>query len=706
MQQSKQLYEKCWNLRSNINDDEDYAKKLQAFIRQFSNVLNGMRSNEELHQAQLTLNECQQRLNLMRDAFLKTMGTFLQETAAACKCLSVLSKQLIDERLQAFKSRQQKARIGVPFSEKAEQLNALQQEFETVIKQNYELRKYIEWMTEMLHGGSQPEQDYLVNLDRLLLVLEKMYRHLVFSSFIVSDLPETILKTNHNLKLEVHFLAAGVLDNRSQLDRAKVTLKIVTEETARQLMVQMATDEDYQNRLQNVPAAGSICNSSEKMTESVVHYKAKLSSIHLRKQIIRGNGGTAGEAGDEKVAATALKYALLVQIEPPLNFGTRFGEMDIWTLSNLLTVSVHTSQVCPAYATIIWHLAVSPLDWTQTNVEQQTLNVSDMKEMLKRIFTQFTGSPLELNDSALSYVIAKLTRGSFDETITWEQFAVQQLPDGDFSFWTWFFAAMELIKGKLIDFWNGGYLVGFISKSTASTIIEASGRIGRRECILRFSDSILGAISIGFLSDCADDSNQPEALHMQPFTSKDLDRMPLLHRIASCPQLENISHVYPIGSKEEMLNVLERQMQESTKVAQTSQGKSATKRPYIPTRMRLIADIRPSTLREPSSVGGQSTPSELSPPMFNSPALVSNAENQTPPRVQSSFDLNMRTTAVMSEDAIYEEGMAVDEENDVGPDLFSNVGHQYMDPFLQMEFHELVREIDAHTIRQEEFQLY
>jgi hypothetical protein len=58
---------------------------------------------------------------------------------------------------------------------------------------------------------------------------------------------------------------------------------------------------------------------------------------------------------------------------------------------------------------------------------------------------------------------------------------------------------MHLIKTKLLVLWERQHMIGFISRSAASATIER--RRAQPAFLLRFSDSVLGAVSIVFLDD-------------------------------------------------------------------------------------------------------------------------------------------------------------------------------------------------------------
>ena len=115
-----------------------------------------------------------------------------------------------------------------------------------------------------------------------------------------------------------------------------------------------------------------------------------------------------------------------------------------------------------------------------------------------------------------------------------------------FSFWDWFFAVMKMMKSKLMPYWNAGYVTGFISKRDSQTrLCESSNQ----SMLLRFSDSLPGAVSIAFATENRD------VLHLEPMTIADLNHLSLAQRITSCPQFEQIESIYPNLKKSDMIQL-------------------------------------------------------------------------------------------------------------------------------------------------------
>lgn len=85
------------------------------------------------------------------------------------------------------------------------------------------------------------------------------------------------------------------------------------------------------------------------------------------------------------------------------------------------------------------------------------------------------------------------------ETVTWSELCKENLPQRNFTFWAWFHAALKLIEKKethLKELWKEGLITGFIEREAAESLIS---RCTIGTFLLRFSDSITGAITIALL---------------------------------------------------------------------------------------------------------------------------------------------------------------------------------------------------------------
>lgn len=419
---------------------------------------------------------------------------------------------------------------------------------------------------------------------------------LVSQSFVVSVQPEPVLKTQHKFVTEVRLLIGDKLGIRQHMVNTTVTAKIIAEDEAKMLSSTQLHHKD-------IKVVGSISNDFEKMTmDERGHLAAKFNNSKLtriahRKPPPKCNSEL--KICSNTPAATDQKYALLFNISP-FQLGN-LGKFDVWTLSLPLMVTVHGSQDCDAQGAILWHRAFSNVARNPGALDNSVAAWDDLAVVLRHKFALFTGARRMLSDSDLAYLKEKLLNPSMLEQkpITFHRFAKMNLrEDVPFSFWEWFFSIMQLIKQKLLKYWDEGWCLGFISKQRASELMQEQPHC---TFMLRFSDTQTGAVSIGFV--CQDEDQQKVPFHLAPFTIKDLEQLSLAQRIITCPQLRDIRYMFPQIDKEEMLRYFdleERQKQ----VAENNQG-------YIQSEIVMVAKTA-GRMSSSASLLGADSPSPLS----------------------------------------------------------------------------------------------
>ena len=211
----------------------------------------------------------------------------------------------------------------------------------------------------------------------------------------------------------------------------------------------------------------------------------------------------------------------------------------MWTLSLPIMVTVHGSQDCDAQVAILWHRAFASISRNPNATDVTAVTWDNLALMLRNKFQLFTGARRPLSESDLAYLSEKMLMPNVadQKPITFHRFAKQAMRDElAFSFWEWFFSIMQLIKQKLLKYWDEGWCIGFISKHDASQSMMMSPH---SSFLLRFSDTQTGAVSIGFVCD---EEGQKVPFHLAPLTIKDLDQLSLASIIASCPQLRDIRY--------------------------------------------------------------------------------------------------------------------------------------------------------------------
>uniref|UniRef100_A0A914Y297 Signal transducer and activator of transcription n=1 Tax=Panagrolaimus superbus TaxID=310955 RepID=A0A914Y297_9BILA len=551
-----ELAKECQVLWEENKDTQARFVNYLAELQRYQMAI-GQLENEGKHdQAQnfrSTMMENQKRASTLYEQLTERRMTLVKKLNDGVHCIVNLQQHLINDRLFEWKNHQKLSQIGVPFDTRDMALDDIQMEFELLAETNWQLRTFACWQLDLL--GRSPQlsdntaQSHITNLKTVLDSLTKMLCVLVSQSFVVAVQPDPVLKTQHKFVAEVRLLIGDKLGIKQHLVNTNVTVKIIAEEEARMLSNGQISEKD-------VKTVGTISNDFEKLThDEKGHMAAKFNNSKLTRIAHRKPPpkGMQTDCKNQPVqTATDQKYALLFHITP-FQLGN-LGKFDVWTLSLPLMVTVHGSQDCDAQGVILWQRAFAKVNRSQAGEDVTAVSWNDLAHVLQHKFSLFTGAHRTLSDSDLQYLAEKLIvpQNVDNKLITFHRFAKQNLRDDvSFSFWEWFFLIMQLIKQKLLKFWDEGWLIGFISKHDASSrMLNAM----QPTFLLRFSDTQTGAVSIGFV--CEEDGMkgiEKVPFHLAPFTIKDLDQLSLAQRIASCPQLRDIRYLYPDIDKEEML---------------------------------------------------------------------------------------------------------------------------------------------------------
>lgn len=580
-----------------VND----INELQNF-KSMADRLEHEQRHDQLGQARQTLAGMQQRAHQLYEQLNEQRTNLVKRLNDGVHLIAVMQNNLISIRLMEWKNAQKLAQIGLGFEQREIQLDEIQSEFEVLAENNWTLRAYAYWQLDLLRRPTQVSdncvQTHITNLSQILETLTKMLCMLVSQSFVVAVQPDPVLKTQHKFVAEVRLLIGDRLGIKQQLVNTNVTVKIIAEDEAKMLGTGQINEKD-------IKIVGSISNDLEKLIlDERGHMSAKFNNSKLTR-IAHRKPPAKGSLQTSQISQTATdqKYALLFHITP-FQLGN-LGKFDVWTLSLPIMVTVHGSQDCDAQAVILWQRAFSPVNRSNTSDEIIMVSWSDLSQVLRHKFTLFTGAHRPLSDSDLAYLGDKL--GIIHSTpdnkpITFQRFAKQNLrEDVNFSFWEWFFLIMQLIKQKLLKFWDDGWLVGFISKQEAS---ERMLMCQNPTFLLRFSDTQTGAVSIGFV--CEEDGAKVP-FHLAPFTIKDLDQLSLASRIQSCPQLKEVPYLYPDIDKEQMLAHFD--TEERCKIFESPAG-------YIGSEIVMVAKTMSSsklgsTSDSPSPMSNQWSPSEF-----------------------------------------------------------------------------------------------
>uniref|UniRef100_A0A0L8IDV3 SH2 domain-containing protein n=1 Tax=Octopus bimaculoides TaxID=37653 RepID=A0A0L8IDV3_OCTBM len=114
---------------------------------------------------------------------------------------------------------------------------------------------------------------------------------------------------------------------------------------------------------------------------------------------------------------------------------------------------------------------------------------------------------------------------------------VENMREKNFTFWEWFYAIVKLTKDHLHRFYKENLIAGFIAKDQAQQMLSPK-RGGT--FLLRFSDNLLGGITIAWISQ--DESGKMTVWNLKPYDHKALSIRSLEKRIHD---LKMLIYLYP-----------------------------------------------------------------------------------------------------------------------------------------------------------------
>ncbi|ULT93174.1 hypothetical protein L5515_010141 [Caenorhabditis briggsae] len=607
------MWEDSKDLQGRFVNDLAELQRLQCTITNFERA----QHPEQAFQAKQAMTEMQKKATGVYEMLAQRRNEIISKLNDGANIASMMQGQLINDKLFTWKNAQKLAQIGMPFDDREQLLDEIQLEFEFLADNIWQLNMFACWMCDLCRRAPQLNdglaQSSAAKLTTISEQLNRLLFVLVSQSFIVSVQPEPVLKTQHKFVTEVRLLIGDKLGIRQQLMNTNVSVKIIAEDEARVMSVDCDAQKEIRNSLISSRAnkqVGSISNDFEKLTmDERGHLSAKFNNSKLTRIAHRKpppKGASDMKCAANMQAATDQKYALLFFITPfQMGNLSKEEQLDVWTLSLPIMVTVHGSQDCDAQVAILWHRAFASISRDPNVHDVTAVSWENLAIMLRNKFSLFTGARRPLSESDLAYLSEKIIIPNMPDQkpITFTRFAKQAMREElAFSFWEWFFSIMQLIKQKLLKYWDEGWCIGFISKHDAS---QSMCMLPNTSFLLRFSDTQTGAVSIGFV--CQDDDGQKVPFHLSPLTIKDLDQLSLASRIASCPQLKDIRYMYPNIDKEEMLRYFESEERHRVGGPESPGG-------YIQSEIVMVAKTNGNFRRASAapSMFGADSPSPLS----------------------------------------------------------------------------------------------
>jgi hypothetical protein len=228
--------------------------------------------------------------------------------------------------------------------------------------------------------------------------------------------------------------------------------------------------------------------------------------------------------GKNEELVTEQKYAFIFYTSV-----TIFGrEIKLRVTSLPVILTSQTSQALMAKGTLIWDAAFSEQD-RKPYVYRDKVPWPEFATMLSALFLQNTGrglTPEQLNYLARLVFKQKRDLDSYDDkTVSEKQIIRDKMSrSGDFSFWKWVWANMNLVKKHVQKEWIDGLIYGFISKDDAQRLMI---NMPCGTFLLRFSETniensqksdISGCLTLAFV-EINPETGLPKIYHVREYLS-------------------------------------------------------------------------------------------------------------------------------------------------------------------------------------------
>uniref|UniRef100_T1PBN7 Signal transducer and activator of transcription n=1 Tax=Musca domestica TaxID=7370 RepID=T1PBN7_MUSDO len=484
--------------------------EIQQFARNYEGFHNSFTSynqrKQHMTQQEIQLHDLQ--LQEQCRILASTRSSILQDIKRVIFDYDSIQETVINE-LKNWQRNQALAGNGAPFRDN---LDDIQRCIELLVEMVGKILDNVNTMNQIRLDNNDEISDIIAHV-------RQSQQLLVLSSFIVEKQPPQVMKTNTRFAAGVRWLIGPQLG--ISVNGPQVECIILSEAQAQRHSAQRTMPDSSSS----TPASsGEIVNNVGNMeyNNQTRVFSASFRTMQLKK-IKR-----AEKKGTESVMDE--KFALLFYTSVVVND----YRIRVWTLSLPVVVIVHGNQEPQSWATITWDNAFSDIVREPFQVPERVA-WTQLAMALNTKFESSTGRAL--TEDNLNFLHEKLFRRNIingeEDYITWAQFCKEPLPDRSFTFWDWFFAIMKLTKDHLLSLWKAGLIVGFINKGKAErTLKELVGGT----FLLRFSDSELGGITVGFVND------QNVVLMLSPWTARDLNIRGLADRIHD---LDVLRYIYP-----------------------------------------------------------------------------------------------------------------------------------------------------------------
>lgn len=440
----------------------------------------------------------------------KRLG-FIEYLCTHLKKLSEIVKSTFEE-IAEWRHLQQRSLCGF----KAPQsLDKLQEICETLAELLWKLFQQASQLDNLFHQAFQGNELELKRMDNVKTSARNLMKLFLTKTFIIEKQPPQVLKIQTKFGVVVRHLLGGKLN--IQTHPPEVTCTLISEKQAQGLNVG--------NRKSSVSSNNSpVLNNKKTLEFNQVTGKliGEFKNLSLAKATRQG--------GKNKEVVTEEKSALLFSTQ--INLGKEI--FNISAISVPVVVTVHGNQQCDAEATVFWDNAFADKERKLFDVPDQVEWPRFAEALNKRwaLNNQLPLSPDSIAFLGKKIFPGKMEGGMDNAMVTRQLFNRDHMNGRSFSFWKWFYGALDVVSRRLLDEWRDERVAGFISKNIAHDMLRGcnSGTF-----LLRFSETEIGGISVAYVNTY--DGGPCEVFDVAPWTNTHLQMRKFSDRLKDLGEL-------------------------------------------------------------------------------------------------------------------------------------------------------------------------
>uniref|UniRef100_A0A8C2A1V9 Signal transducer and activator of transcription n=1 Tax=Cyprinus carpio TaxID=7962 RepID=A0A8C2A1V9_CYPCA len=429
----------------------------------------------------------------------------IKEIANALTLAEQIELTLISEELPEWKKRQQMACIGGPPNACLDQLQSW---FTAVAESLQQIRQQLKKVQELVQKFTYNNDPLTLGKSQLDDQALAVFKSLILNSLVVERQP--CMPTHPQRPLVIKTGVQFTVKIRSLVKLPELNC---------QLKVKVSIDKDLTEKdtIKGCRKFNILGTFSKVMNleESSGCLAAEFRHLVRLKELLM-------------ISPFLLQTPLIISEELHiLNFETQLIQsglcVDLSITSLPVVVISHVNQLPSAWGSILWYnmlcsephnllffLNPPPVKWGQ------------LSKVLSWQFSSATKRALNSEQlrTLADKVLSHEAQGDPEGLIHWNTFCKMSPNERGVPFWLWIDGILDLIKRHLLNIWNDGYIIGFLSKEREKVLLsdKLPGTF-----LLRFSESCRdGGITITWVEYSQDGVCEPKTHSVKPYTKSDL----------------------------------------------------------------------------------------------------------------------------------------------------------------------------------------